>query len=401
MIAMITKMSLIVLGHVAITLLLWYLLREKKTTTIVKLLIGVVYGLCAVLSTHFGVEYSHMILNVRDLGPLVAGLFFDPLSGILAGLIGGIERYIVGTYFGIGSYTRIACSVSTCLSGFLAAGLHLFIFKKKKPSHTYAFFMGAVMEVFHMYVVFITHRNDMKMAFYVVKTCSIPMIIFTGLGLAIVSFILRILSGEKLNLFKKLREDEIKVSQRFQFWLFVVSGSLIIFSFLFAFAIQTQTAIQNARSEMLHMAEDIRETYSRILEYGEDTDILHFHVGEEGSFDIIQSDGVIVAGDHDGSRMDTKDYENVTSIKDASFGRGTFFGIDSFYYVETLSDTDTLLIRHPVTEVYEDRDAGAYETGFAYILLFAVIYVLISMLVNAIVVDNLDMVNASLNKITN
>ena len=401
MLAMIFKMSLIVLGHVLLTVFLWFVFRNKKITGFSGILIGVIYGLCAVLSTHFGVSYSHMILNVRDLGPLVAGLFFDPVAGILAGLIGGIERYIVGTYFGVGSYTRIACSVSTCLSGFLAAGLHLFIFKKKKPSHTYAFFMGAVMEVFHMYVVFITHRNDMKMAFYVVKTCSIPMIVFTGLGLMLVSFVLRILSGEKLQLFRKRSDEEIKVSQRFQFWLFVVSGSLIVFSFLFAFAIQTQKAIQNTHSEMQTLAADIKETYQRVRKYGNDTGILHFHVGEEGSFDIIKDNGTIVAGDHKGMLINQKDLQKAVSYESESFGKEVFFGTDSLFYVEKLSDSETLLIRYPVTEVYEDRDAAAYETGFAYIMLFAVIYVLISMLVNAIVVDNLDLVNASLNKITN
>ena len=44
-----------------------------------------------------------MMLNVRDMGPLSAGLFFDPVSGIIAGLIGGVERYIAGTYWGVGS----------------------------------------------------------------------------------------------------------------------------------------------------------------------------------------------------------------------------------------------------------------------------------------------------------
>lgn len=401
MFAMIIKMSLIVISHVILTVLLWLFLREKKITTPIKILIGLFYGICAVLSTHFGVEYKYMVLNVRDLGPLVAGLFFDPVSGIIAGLIGGIERYIVGTYFGIGSYTRIACSLSTCLSGFLAAFLHLFIFKKKKPSHTFAFFMGAVMEVFHMYVVFITHRNDMKMAFYVVKICSIPMIVFTGLGMAIISFILRGLAGEKYQFFRKRSGDEIKVSQRFRFWLFVVSGSLIIFSFIFSFAIQTQKAIQATQSEMATLAEDIKETYQSVRKYGNDTGILHFHVGEEGSFDIIQDNGMSLAGDHKGNLINQKDLFKAGAIENGTFGKDMFFGEDSFYYVEQLSDTETLLIRHPVTEVYDDRDAAAFETGFAYILLFAVIYVLISMLVNTIVVDNLDLVNASLNKITN
>ena len=124
---------------------------------------AIVRGICSVLSTHFGVDYNHMMVNVRDIGPLTAGLFFDPASGIIAGLIGGIERYIAGTYWGVGSYTRIACSVSTCLAGFVAALTHVFVFKRKKPSALYAFFMGAVMEVFHMYVVFLTHHSDIHL----------------------------------------------------------------------------------------------------------------------------------------------------------------------------------------------------------------------------------------------
>ena len=52
-------------------------------------------GLCSVLSNHIGIDYGDMVLNVRDIGPLAAGLFFDPLSGILAGLIGG-QAYTLG-----------------------------------------------------------------------------------------------------------------------------------------------------------------------------------------------------------------------------------------------------------------------------------------------------------------
>ena len=148
MLSMIFKMSAITIGIALLTLALWIRLRNKEITWPIRLMLVAVYAACAILSTHFGVDYSHMLINVRDMGPLCAGLFFDPLAGILAGLIGGIERYIVGTYFGIGSYTRVACSISTCLSGFVAAFMSIYIFKRKKPSANYAFFMGAVMEVF-------------------------------------------------------------------------------------------------------------------------------------------------------------------------------------------------------------------------------------------------------------
>jgi serine phosphatase RsbU (regulator of sigma subunit) len=62
---------------------------------------------------------------------------------------------------------------------------------------------------------------------------------------------------------------------------------------------------------------------------------------------------------------------------------------------------ETLLVTVPSSEVYDDRDADAYETALADIILLTVLYVLISMLAQSIVVNNLHLVNESLNKITN
>ena len=209
MLTMILKMSGITALYILLTVVIWKWMNGRRMRGWHRLLIGLVYGGCSVLSTHFAVDYSHMLLNVRDLGPLTAGLFFDPLSGILAGLIGGIERYIAGTFWGIGSYTRIACSVSTCLAGFLAAALRVWLFRHKKPSAVFGFILGAVMEVFHMYVVLITHREDMSMALYVVKICAGPMILFTGLGMAADSTALRILTGMASKMARRLHSRAI------------------------------------------------------------------------------------------------------------------------------------------------------------------------------------------------
>ena len=304
MFTMILKMSAVTLSYVALSGIIWWLTRNRKLKVTDKIFIGLVYGLCSVASTHYGVDYGDMMLNVRDIGPLAAGLFFDPVSGLIAGLIGGIERFIVGEFFGIGAYTRIACSVSTCLAGVLSMVLALKVFKGKKPSPFYAFFMGAVMEVFHMYVVFGTHRSDMHMAFKVVKTCSIPMIIFTGLGLALSSVLLQVCSGEWKNPFRRKKEEDMPVSARFQKWLFAVISGVIVISFLFTYVLQTQAANQRA-------------------------------VG----------------------------------------------------------------VADP-TEIFEARDQQAYEIGFSYILIFTVMYVLISFLVHKIVVKNIEMINTSLGKIT-
>ena len=519
MLMMLLKMTMVTTLYVLLTVLIWKRTQKFSLTWGHKLLIGLIYGACAVLSTHFGVDFQHMLLNVRDLGPLSAGLFFDPLSGILAGLIGGIERYIAGTYWGVGSYTRIACSVSTCLAGFVSAGLHIFIFKRKKPSATYAFFMGAVMEVFHMYVVFITHRADMDMAFYVVKTCSPAMIAFTGLGMAASSTALQISSGEWKIPFRKVNPEEISVSQRFQFWLFAVTSFIMLLNVAFSFVIQTQTAVQQAEQTLATVSGGIRETYVRLQQTENNTDVLagetarmdaqaiathlersgglastddafleqlrsifdlvsviavdkngdaiassgktqvypellsqlnegievaetadpagvrvaagarcgdgmiqvvinkhsltsalnlsglsealsYFHVGSDGTFDIIEQSGAVTAGDHRGAELSAQTLSILGKQDVGTCFRATLFQSESLCLTEQLDDDLTLLVRLPMTEVYENRDTQAFETAFSVIILFAVIYVLISMLVQGIVVNNLQMVNESLERIT-
>lgn len=401
MLWMILKMSAITLGITVLTVLLWVYLRDKKMNWSIRILLVVIYSMCAILSTHYGVDYSHMLINVRDMGPLCAGLFFDPWAGVLAGLIGGIERYIAGAYFGIGSYTRIACSISTGLSGFVAMFMSIVIFKRKKPSATYAFFMGAVMEVFHMYVVFITHRDDLKMAFYVVKACAPPMIIFTGIGLALCANAMKIYVGEWENPFKRRKDSEILVSQKFQFWLFLVSAFIIITGFCFSLFVQTASAVQDTNERLETAAADITATYTEVREKNYNINVLNAHVGETGSFDIIRASGLSITGGHKGDLLPDAEHELVMKNLDKGMFRGSVYGEYAFCRADTLANDETLLVVLPAEEVYNDRDAGAYETALADILLFTVIYVLISILVQSIVVNNLDLVNASLNKITN
>ncbi len=401
MLLMIIKMSGITLAITILTLLLWIYLRDKKITWPIRILLVLVYAGCAILSTHFGVDYSHMLINVRDMGPLCAGLFFDPLAGIIAGLIGGVERYIAGAYWGIGSYTKEACAISTCLSGFVAAFMSIFIFKRKKPSATYAFFMGAVMEVFHMYVVFITHKDDMKMAFYVVKVCAPPMIIFTGLGLALCANVLKVYAGEWKNPFKRRKDSEIQVAQKFQRWLFLVSAIIIVVGFCFSFAVQTASAVQNTDERLETASKDIIETYNEVREKNYNINVLHSHVGETGTFDILRESGLSITGGHKGDSLSEAEMAAVMANLDKGMFRGNAYGLYSFCRADTLANDEILLVMLPSEEVYDDRDAAAYETALADIILFTVIYALISMLVQEIVVNNLDLVNESLNKITN
>ena len=519
MVSMILKMTGMTTLYTLLTVFLWMRTADKPMTALRKIIIGVIFGICAVLSTHFGVDFNHMMVNVRDIGPLSAGLFFDPVSGVIAGLIGGIERYIAGTYWGIGSYTCIACSVSTCLAGIVAAVTHVFVFKRTRPSALYALFMGAVMEVFHMYVVLITHRNDMDMAFYVVRTCSVPMIVFTALGMAASAVALQILCNEWKNPFRRMNSEDTPVSRKFQSWLFAVTILVLIINSVFTFNLQTQSAIQTAHDTLTAVSGDIAQTYvgieraregirnlseslvesstqaiaEEIDEAGgagkmdeaaldslrelyylesvgvisQDGKLLHssgqsplytgmlsdlisgketyqsarlssnrvvagaccidgfvqcvidtniitdmmnqsglddtlslFHIGSTGSFDIISPAGFSIAGAHRNQILPEWNIAKEKLKAGTTFFTENMFGVDCTCRVEKFEDGSMLLTMLPVKEVYSNRDMQTYESAMADVILFAVIYLLISMLVQSIVVDNIQLVNQSLDKIT-
>ena len=391
---MILQMTAVTATYVLITVILWKQLRNKQMTSGIRIAIGVLYGLLSILSTHFGINFGDMVLNVRDLGPLSAGLFFDPVSGIIAGLIGGIERYIAGTYWDIGSFTRIACSVSTCLAGFLAAFLKRYIFKGKLPGTTYAAFMGALIEVFHMYVVFITHRSDMDMAYYVVQVCSIPMILFSSFGLAATALVIRILSGDWKGPARSVFGRDVPVSYRFQIWLFAVTMLVFSLNFWFEFDLQTQAALQRAHKTMQIASEDATKAYSSQAEEG-----INQHIGKYGRLYIVSSEGKLIS-DPDSDEAPAEVLALIESgIMNESFEEEVF-DEKMLCRVEELQDSTYLVMMIPMSEVYEIRNAEAYETILSDTLVFAIIYVLISLLVQYIVVNKLHMVNKSLKRIT-
>ncbi|MBE5912084.1 SpoIIE family protein phosphatase [Pseudobutyrivibrio sp.] len=392
MLGMIIKMSGITFLYVLLTVVLWFWTKDNKLSSFKKLFIGLIFGISSILSTHFGVSYENMIVNVRDIGPLAAGLFFAPSSGVIAGLIGGIERYIAGTYWGVGSYTRIACSVSTCMAGFVALIMKIKVFKGKKPSPVYAFFMGAVMEVFHMYVVFITHRSDMKMAFLVVSTCAIPMIMFTGIGLSVSSVVLQVLTGEWTNPFEHTNEDRISLSQKFQRWLFVITSIVILGNFLFSYLLQNQSAYQDCKGNLTKSFDTIKSNYYA----GERRLNAEWNI----IYGILSDEGQVVYGNNQWFTLNSTEYSSIKSNVGEMF-RGKFFGIDCYIYADEILDDHILVTAMKTSEVFWNRDAQAYELALGDILLFTVIYVLIAYLVNQIVVNNIHLINKSLSKITN
>ena len=183
-------LSLIVIGSLPImaSLILQLIFtgnRFKDLPYIRKQIIaGLVFGMLAIIATEYGVPFNGAVINVRDAAPLCAGLIFGPWAGVIAGIIGGVERWFC-VYWGGGYYTRVACSIATTFSGLLAAVTRKYLFDDKSPNYDHAMVAAAVAEAFHMLMIFFTNINDIKTAFNYVYACTIPMVVINTFAVGI------------------------------------------------------------------------------------------------------------------------------------------------------------------------------------------------------------------------
>lgn len=176
-----------------------------------QILYGVAFGLLAVSGTEFGVNLGDVTANARDAAPLCAGLLFGGPAGIIAGLIGAVERWFA-TLWGVGEYTRVACTVSTMLAGVFAAGLRKYIFRDKRPSAIYAWILAATMETMHMLMIFVVKYDDATKAFGIVQKCAIPMILVNSIAVGVGCFVIRLLYRDRIDFKLNWR----KISKIFQ-----------------------------------------------------------------------------------------------------------------------------------------------------------------------------------------
>ena len=177
---------------------------------------GLIFGCVAMYASDHGVEIDGAVMNVRDAGPLCAGLIFGAPAGVIAGLLGGTYRWF-SVYWGAGTYSQVACSIATCLAGIIAAGLRKKMFDNRRPSWIYGLGIGMVMEVFHMFLIFLTNMKDAANAFYIVQQCTIPMVICNGAAVGLSLLGLSLFRKEKV-IFTK---EQQQISQTFQNWLLI------------------------------------------------------------------------------------------------------------------------------------------------------------------------------------
>ena len=370
---MITARRLIGLALIpfSATLILYFMLQKKNYADMnerrKQITVGIVFGIIAIVATEFGVPYNGTIINVRDAAPLCAGLFFGPLAGIISGIIGGVERWFC-VYWGGGYYTRVACSISTIVVGFIAAYFRKYMFANRSPEWYLALFIGFFSETFHMIMIFLTNLEYVKTAFAYVETCSGPMISITALTVGLAAFFVQRIERESLN-----KRAIPTISSQYQRSLITVVVVGFIVTTATTYTIERQLSLIDTFNETIDsslevytdglgrlnermetMAREIAEDYYHDLNY--DIDWLANYYGVDDVI-IFDTDGNVLESTN-------KDYigKNIRNIKYLDI-LTDYLNYKSYNYTETfelslLEVDDKGTLRKYSGILYEDKLVG-------------------------------------------
>ena len=214
--------------------------------------IGLLFGCAAMLATEFGVAIDGAVVNVRTAAPLTAGLVFGGPAGVIAGVIGGVHRYLA-VLWGAGEYTRLGCTLGTFLAGVIGAACRRFMFDNKKTGCVFGLVIGVTTEVLHMLLIFLTHMDDISRAFTVVEACAPSMIAFNALSVAAALLAVSLIGRDRKAGEKKQR----RISQTFQYMLMICVLVAFVITCSFTFVMQTRIAYTEADDLMRLNIEDV------------------------------------------------------------------------------------------------------------------------------------------------
>jgi sigma-B regulation protein RsbU (phosphoserine phosphatase) len=165
---------------------------ENRPMVSTQIILVVVFGCLSIYGLSSGVTFSGATVNIRDLGPIIAGLTCGPYVGLGAGLIGGAYR------LSLGGSNVLGAAIGPVIAG-LFSGLVYLLFKREFLSTRNAIIVTIVIESFVSAVTLILRAmsGSSSSVWTVVVNVAIPMIILTSVAVGVFSFIVHNLLNER------------------------------------------------------------------------------------------------------------------------------------------------------------------------------------------------------------
>ena len=93
------------------------ILKRRVRSVPNQLCLGLIFGLLSISGTYTGMNFQGAVVNTRVVSTVAAGLVGGPLSGLCAGALSGLHRYL----FDPSGFTSLACGVGTFGFGIIGA----------------------------------------------------------------------------------------------------------------------------------------------------------------------------------------------------------------------------------------------------------------------------------------
>lgn len=200
---------IVVLAYIISRTFFFKEILQKKFTLKNQILFVAAFGAISIFGTYSGIDIMGALANVRDLGPIIAGLIGGPWLGLAVGLIGGVHRFFLG------GFTAVPCVVGTAFAGFLA-GMVYYFNRGKFIGILGAVIFAALMESFHMILTLILAK-PFPAALAVVQEVAGPMILANSMGVLIFAFIISNLLNEQKT--KEERDEYLDELERHKYEL--------------------------------------------------------------------------------------------------------------------------------------------------------------------------------------
>ena len=162
-----------------------------------------IFGALSIYGTFRGIPFEGVIINFRDLGPILAGILGGPFVGAGAGIIGAIYRYQIPGM----EKTAFACAAATIVAG-IVAGYYTRMFRGE-ITYLRGFILVAVVEVIHIFICVPLFSDIGTFADFlvIVRATLLPMVFANTLGVVLFCYILRMKDYSLTTRFMKKQEE--------------------------------------------------------------------------------------------------------------------------------------------------------------------------------------------------
>ncbi|MEG1986276.1 MAG: SpoIIE family protein phosphatase, partial [Clostridia bacterium] len=192
--------------------------RGSNKKWLKEIVLGVMGGLFGLYATISGIPMDNgAVITVRDVGPMMAGCLGGPIGGLIAGVIAGVYRLLYGLPdLMVGS--TIPCAISTLLIG-VVCGFIFKSFENKKQRGLRAILIAMLMEILHLFIVFIFVwiRDDVATSAHLIGQIIAPFLIANGLAFGLLVYLIDMIQKYiNVERHEKQIESELNVATSIQ-----------------------------------------------------------------------------------------------------------------------------------------------------------------------------------------